>query len=286
MIRSANSRPESVDRQSLLSIGEAAKICGYSVSWIRKESNEGRIRFFTFGSTHRFYRKADLLERFPHVEALKEVAERKAICVYGRKSTRDKRSSQETQDTKAGLKRQVAKVRKYAEKHYPGQEIIEISEVASGLDCNRRGFREIIRLAIEGKISVLLCSTRERIYRGFADTLDAVLEECGVTVVEVSPDEKDENENSEMAEFIRVLTDMLYVMGSRRYGSRNKKADGLSVDGMRRFVELRAEGYSQPQVCQILNSEGYRLSSGAKLKKDNTDKIDRKKRKLAQQLLG
>ena len=87
---------------------------------------------------------------------------------------------------KGDLQRQKA----YMKKKYSAYEIVE--DIGSGINFNRKGFRKIIKLAIEGKIDTLVVAYRDRLTRFGYDFIDDLVQEYsnGKIIVENDKDEK------------------------------------------------------------------------------------------------
>jgi putative resolvase len=118
-----------------------------------------------------------------------------------------------TQCQKSDLEHQ----KEYMKKKYPKYEIIE--DIGSGINFNRKGFRKIIKLAIEGKINKLVVAYKDRLTRfGFELIEDLITEYShGEVIIENEKEEKEPKEElvEDVLQILNVYT--AKMNGLRKY---------------------------------------------------------------------
>jgi putative resolvase len=120
-----------------------------------------------------------------------------------------------TSNQKDDLKRQ----KNYMKKKYPTYTIIE--DIGSGINFNRKGFRKIIDMAIDGKINTLVVAYKDRLTRfGFEFIEDLVKKYSGGTVIiEDDNGHKKEPKEELVDDVMQILNVYTAKMnGLRKYG--------------------------------------------------------------------
>ena len=100
---------------------------------------------------------------------------------------------------------------------YPNHLIIE--DIGSGINFNRKGFRKIIKLGIEGKIKELVVAYKDRLTRFGYSLIEDLIKEYsnGSIVIETNKEEKDK-ENEIVEDVLNILN--VYtakINGMRKY---------------------------------------------------------------------
>src|SRR5205085_4686757 len=124
--------------------GEVLKILGVHYQTLYSMEDRGDIEVIRSKAGHRLYNLDKYLRDNNINKCLKE-----NICycrISSRKQSKD-------------LKRQV----KQMEKKYPNYRIIK--DIGSGLNMNRAGLKEILDLAINGKINKVVIAYKDRLVR-------------------------------------------------------------------------------------------------------------------------
>ena len=88
------------------------------------------------------------------IERLLGVESQNALALYGRVSGPGQ---------KEDLQRQLAALQQWAEQNHPGQEIIVVSDIGSGLKADRKGLARLLALAQEHRISEVVISYPDRL---------------------------------------------------------------------------------------------------------------------------
>lgn len=103
-----------------------------------------------------------------------------------------------------GQKDDLKRQKKYMQKKYPDYTYIE--DIGSGINFNRKGFRKIIKLAIEGKINELVVAYKDRLTRfGYEFVEDLIKEYSGGSI-------KVLNKTIELEPEIELAKDVLQVL--------------------------------------------------------------------------
>lgn len=135
-------------------------------------------------------------------------AEPEAVVLYARVSTKKQADA-------GNLERQLERLRAYArEKGY--RVVAEHSDVASGLNQNRRGLERVLKSAERGEFRKLVIESPDRLTRFGYAYLERCLRHCGVET-EVTSQKEPEDAHTELVQ------DLLAVVASfsaRLYGAR------------------------------------------------------------------
>ena len=117
----------------------------------------------------------------------------------------------------AGQKDDLVRQKEYMKEKYPNHLIIE--DIGSGINFNRKGFRKIIKLGIEGKIKELVVAYKDRLTRFGYSLIEDLIKEYsnGSIVIETNKEEKDK-ENEIVEDVLNILN--VYtakINGMRKY---------------------------------------------------------------------
>ena len=138
----------------LIPLERAAKLLGVHPDTVRHWEVTGKVRIVRTPGGKRRVPESEI--RRLRGEA-PPAAEHRVLAVYGRVSSHD-------QKTKGDLDRQVAHI--HAAMAGQGfAEIIEVTDVASGLSDKRNGLLRLMNLAREGRITDLAITYRDRLTR-------------------------------------------------------------------------------------------------------------------------
>lgn len=172
---------------------KAAELTGLHPNTLRKYADEGKIP----------YRRAPNGERRFDVSAWVPSQRKEATICYARVS----RPRQ-----KEDLQRQ----REYLLSHYPGAEVI--SDIGSGLNYKRKGFRAILERAIRGEKLRVIVTYRDRLVRFGFDLIEHILALSGGEIVVLN-----KIDSSPESELVGDLTAIITVFSSRLHGLRSCK---------------------------------------------------------------
>jgi putative resolvase len=108
---------------------------------------------------------------------------------------------------KEDLQRQVA----FMSEKYPEHEIV--TDVASGMNCNRKGLRKLITQSIAGNVSEICIAHKDRLSRFSFDLIKRLLESHNVRLV-ISQNES----LSPQQEMTEDLMSIVHVFSCRMHG--------------------------------------------------------------------
>jgi putative resolvase len=116
------------------------------------------------------------------------------------------------------LERQVRALEEWARSN----NIVEyevVTDVESGLNEDRKGFKKILKLAIERRISKVVIAHPDRLTRFGFKTIEELLRAFGVEVAVLNHEDKDPREElvEDLTTIISHFAGKLYGMGSRKY---------------------------------------------------------------------
>lgn len=184
-----------------VSVKTAKQLLGVSAQTLRNWDREGKVRTTrnNGGSGHRLFNKEDICSltscNFPVQEKRKV-----AYC----------RVSSKKQDN--DLKRQ----QDFFKHEYPDYDLV--TDIGSGLNWKRKGFKAILEQAMRRELGVLLVKHRDRLCRFAFELVRFILESNGVELV-VLEDFEDESGAQELADDILSIVHVYSCrqMGKRRY---------------------------------------------------------------------
>lgn len=188
----------------LLTISQAAKILGVHPNSLRNWEKQGLIKPARLPGGRRRY----------SLEELKRVLRGGVMPPDGVYVVLYARVSTKSQADAGHLERQKERLRQHAEK----QGFIirgEFSDVASGLNQERRGLTRALELAERGECSKLLIEYPDRLARFGYSYIERHLKYCGVEIVAVSEREPEDAQ----AELVRDLLSMVAWFSARLYGA-------------------------------------------------------------------
>jgi excisionase family DNA binding protein len=186
-----------------LSTREFAKLLGVSRVTVIKWIKSGRIAAY---SVHGRW-------RIPYSEVervLRGVQRVERVAIYARVSSNTQRND---------LERQVESLKLWVSKNLPNAECIIITDIASGLNENRRGLRKLVEMAKRREIQAVVVAYRDRLTRFGFEYLKMLFSILGVDVY-VAFQEEPKNYVRELVEdFVEIVTSF----ASRIYGKRSKR---------------------------------------------------------------
>lgn len=168
---------------------EAAEFYKTSVSNVRRMAREGMIPAKRTEGGHFIY----LLKTAAEENTLKKI-------VYSRVS-----SKKQTED----LERQT----QYLHEKYPEYEII--SDVGSGINFSRKGFRSILNYLFQGQIQEVVVAHKDRFSRFGFEFFQWIFEYFGAKLISDSDEDDREDFLGDVMEIFTVFTARYY--GKRKY---------------------------------------------------------------------
>lgn len=197
-----------------LSIGQAAKFLGISISTLRRwDKNKNLISSFRTVGNHRRYKKTDLMSISKEEESFDD---RQTIC-YARVSTHSQKKDLETQKTFLEL---------YCKENNIDNFKV-ISDLGSGLNYKKKGLNELINLIISNKIKKIIITHKDRFLRFGTEIIEKL---CSFFDVEFFIINKSGEKTYEQ-EFCEDICAIMTVFSSKLYGKKshkNKKSINLT----------------------------------------------------------
>ena len=117
----------------------------------------------------------------------------------------------------AGQKEDLQRQIEYMQSKYPGYEIV--SDVASGLNFERKGLKAILRSAMQGNVETIVVAHKDRLARFGYPILEFILQERNVKLL----CEFDNQHRSKEEELVADILSIITVFSSRVYGARKYK---------------------------------------------------------------
>lgn len=178
-----------------VSTASACKMLETCPNTLRSWANDRKIDFITLPSGHRRY----------NVESLLPKKDRKHIA-YCRVS-----SAKQSDD----LLRQQQYLRQHC------GDVTVISDIGSGLNFKRKGFKSILEQLCRGEIETLTVAHRDRLCRFGWGIIEILAHQFGTKLVVLSEDA----DQSPESELIRDITSIIHVFSYRLHGLRKYKAE-------------------------------------------------------------
>lgn len=185
---------------------EAARLLGVKPQTLRLWVRQGKIKALkTAGGRYRY--PLSEIKRLLRGSPQDQGGTR--AILYGRVSSADQKDD---------LERQVEFLREKAEEM--GLQVrYVLTDIASGLNESRRGFRKLLDLALRGEVDYILVTYQDRLTRFGFKTLQRLLEGCGVEVISLL-DSVDKDAKEELIEDLMAI---ITSFAGRVYGFRSHK---------------------------------------------------------------
>jgi excisionase family DNA binding protein len=187
-----------------LTTREFAEIIGVSrstvISWIKS----GRIVAYSVNGRWRI--------PYSEVERLLKGAQRvKRVAIYARVSSNTQKND---------LERQAEALKLWVSKSFPNAEYIIITDIASGLNEDRRGLRKLIEIAKRREIRAIVIAYRDRLTMFGFEYLKVLFNTLGVDVYVAFQEEPKDYVQELVEDFIEIVTSFtsrIYSRRSKRY---------------------------------------------------------------------
>lgn len=187
----------------LITIGEAAEILGVNVTTMRRWEKAGKLVPIRTTGDHRRYR----LSQVDPTMARSVEAERRTIA-YARVSSHDQKDDLERQ-------KQVLEMYCAAQ----GWTFEVVADLGSGMNYHKKGLKRLLEDIIEGRVSRLVITHKDRLLRFGAELVFAICEAKQVEVVILNRGEDSSFEEDLAKDVLEIIT----VFSARLYGSRSRK---------------------------------------------------------------
>ncbi|MBR8826288.1 MAG: IS607 family transposase [Gomphosphaeria aponina SAG 52.96 = DSM 107014] len=180
-------------------ISEASKILGVAQSTLRRWEDEGKITPTRTANGHRRYDLSELLN----------VKKEGTLTIgYARVSSSDQ---------KEDLKRQCEVLELFCANN--GWQFKIIQDFGSGLNYQKKGLKQLIKLICSQEIERLVITHKDRLLRFGSELIFSLCEEFGVEIVLINQTNNSTYEEDLTNDVLEIIT----VFSARLYGSRSQK---------------------------------------------------------------
>jgi excisionase family DNA binding protein len=203
----------------LISIGEAAKRLGVSISTLRRWEQTGKLASVRAPGGHRRYRLSDI-----DPTAAVRVPDARRTVAYARVSSHEQR---------ADLERQKQVLELYCAAQ--GWKFDIVADLGSGINYRKKGLRQLLDAIVEGQLERLVITHKDRLLRFGAELVFALCEAKHIEVVILNQGA----DTSFEEDLAKDVLEMITVFSARLYGARSRKNQRL-IDGV--MAVLQANG--------------------------------------------
>jgi len=203
------------DKTKYVSIREASIITGINAQTLRKLGDENKIKCYKTLSNQRKFDK-EYLEKMCNNDNIDDKVDqdKKQNYIYTRVS-----SKKQSDD----LSRQIEFIRNKRPEY---TSYIPISDIASGINFNRKGLSTILDAALQGTIGEIIVAHRDRLCRFGFDLIKLIIEKQGGKIT-VLDDERNKSSEQELSE---DLLSIVHIYSCRQMGKRSYKARTQIID--------------------------------------------------------
>jgi excisionase family DNA binding protein len=181
---------------------QAAEYYNVAENTLRTWANEGRITYYTTQGGHRRY----LINRGKNDEDSNSTREfNRQKIIYTRVSS---------QKQKDDLKRQT----EFLTEKYPGYQII--SDIGSGINFHRTGFKKILEGVFRGRISEVVVAHKDRFSRFGYSLFEWIFTEHNAVLI--CDEEQNRDEKEELADDLMAI---ITTYSARYYGKRKYRRE-------------------------------------------------------------
>ncbi len=194
--------------QSPMRVGVAARRLGLHPITIRRWIKQGKIHAFRVGSE----------SRIPALEIARLLGEprRSVVVLYGRVSGHDQQED---------LRSQMEALAAWAKLERPGQEIVELSDIGSGLKADRKHLRRLLSMVQSGQVAEVIVTYADRLTRFGLEYLTMFFAGYEVRFTVLHPHEGKTPEQELTDDLIAILTSF----SGRLYGMRSHKQKEIAA---------------------------------------------------------
>lgn len=222
----------------LYKMAAACEIMGVKPGTLRKWDKDGLIKTVRTPGKMRLFDLSSIDKTITSKPATKAYGQ-KCVVLYSRVS-----SPKQKQD----LERQKEYLRASLPNQYTESEIINTSDIASGINFKRPGLLSILGKVTEGKVSVLVVASRDRLARFGFELIEWMCSKFGTTILVL--DAQDTTPESELGKDLMAIVQVYCCRwnGRRRYAVKSQVTE----------VEVEAEPGAEEKVeclgrlCEVL----------------------------------
>lgn len=188
---------------------ETLKILGISPITLLKMADNNEIEYMKTPGGHRKYNVSKYIEdnkitKESSKKNINKMLNSKLNICYVRVST-------------IGQKNDLERQKKFMKNKYKNYMIIE--DIGSGINFNRKGLRNIIKLAIEGKINKLVVAYKDRLTRFGFELIEDLIKEYSNGEIIIEDDKKQKEPKEELVEDVLQILNVYTAKmnGIRKY---------------------------------------------------------------------
>lgn len=190
--------------------GEVAKMLHVHVRTIQRHMNEGTLDYMTTASGRRLVKKESVIRLLEQSGVLTDDSTSlRKDAVYARVSTH-------RQKNRGDLERQIEAVCAFAAMRNP-QDLAVYSDVASGLNDNRKGLNALLEEVMNGRINRIFVRYKDRLTRFGFNYLKRICDFHQTEIIIVSGEEENRTMEEELAEDIISI---IHSFSGNLYGMR------------------------------------------------------------------
>jgi putative resolvase len=189
-----------------ISIGKLAKEIGVSEDTLRRWEREGKIISERTKGKHRRYDK-DIILSMLNENKIKRDDEKIVVC-YARVSTPNRKDD---------LDRQIKVLELYCASK--GWKYRIISDIGSGINYNKKGLLELIKLIETNSNNKIIVNYRDRLLRFGNELIEELCRYHNVEIIFLNDQEQKDYTTELVEDVIAIIT----VFSSKLYGSRSHK---------------------------------------------------------------
>lgn len=194
-----------MNNKKMLSTKQASEIAGVNKDTIRRWESKGLIKSYRTDGGHRRY---DAESLYNYILQPKIEVPDKYTLIYARVSTRNREND---------LNRQVELLEMFCSSN--GWKYKTLKDVGSGLNYNKKGLLELIKLIETNQINRLVINYKDRLLRFGSEIIFEICKYHNVEVIIVSEDESKTYEEELVDDVLSIIT----VFSAKLYGSRSHK---------------------------------------------------------------
>lgn len=198
--------------EKLLTSHQVAKLLNVWPETLRRWEKEGKLKPLRTPGGHRRYKESQIKKLLGEEEKANTNTNTNTRCViYARVSTAKQADA-------GNLQRQKERLTTYAvEKGYQITSIY--TEIASGLNENRRELTKLLKEAHKGNIDIIIIEYKDRLARFGYKYLEQYLLSYGVTIEVVETNE----EKSPQEDLVDDMNAIITIFSARLYGKRGER---------------------------------------------------------------
>ena len=189
----------------MLTTKEVAQLAGVNLDTVRRWDSKGLIKSYRTEGGHRRY---DADSVYSYIGQPKSIRQDKYSLIYARVSTKNREND---------LNRQVELLEMFCSSK--GWRYKVLKDIGSGLNYNKKGLIELIRLIETNQIDRLIINYKDRLLRFGSEIIFEMCKWHNVEVVIVSEDESKTYEEELVDDVLSIIT----VFSAKLYGSRSHK---------------------------------------------------------------